>query len=1360
MSIPFIYGGNMLGEIDFSKKPYTPSYFLARPDKEIISKLSEAYNDNLKIPVNETSKLSLSIPYLIDINHVLMRNKNIDLVKENYLIKMVFGKSVSWFTILEVNEVMSEDSNYKQITAYGLEIELAQRVLKGYKAESKGARTVLTEMLSETTWSIGDIDVDFELSKRSFEFLDNKLLGSIYDVANTYNAVVQFDTENQTVNFKKMELFGQDKGLTFSYESLLKSFDKKSDAKELVTRLYLEGKDGLTVNAISPTGQSYLEDYSYFMYPFKRDENKNVIEHSNYMSDFLCNAILDYQELVEQNKDQFQLLKAARDGYASTISTKNSELIDLQNQLKVIYNIVDNYQLNTSKIPTMFFENIEYTGSTQTIDFNQLQTMYPYAVMVKVSSASDVQISLNGSQKFIISNTWTLLGKVNTVTTSNVQITGNGNATVNIQVTAINETEYNATNNDNAIIERYCPNNKQMQIDVKNTEIAEQTGYLNSILAQITSLQTLLSSSNNFTPDQLIELQRFVKASTFKDDTYIDAEDLLKDGRKKFEEVRVPLLTIDVDVVYFLSVIEEQSKWDKLVIGDDVSIKYERIGVKVKAKIIEINYDFEGEKISLTLANVRNDGSAASQMLDYLKKYENFSTTIDANKPDWLKSVTDVSDMSLLFEQFWDKVTNQINMSINETVTIDNRGILLYDSNDPMRFLKLSHATIGMTKSGGQRYELGITPDGIVAEALYGKVVLSQRVVVGDADGVWLMEGPKTTITDRYGRVAMKLGLYEENPDLYGMIINRYDGYDINSTLINKVIANSEDGFKIQRWNGYSFDDVFSVDNNGYLKTVDMEAKSLKIVDKDNQLLLNSYTKEMNIGRFDNIITDGKLTAIEKLQVLGERTRIMSEYIKLLDQAEQYKTTSRDDTVRIDIQPFTDAYNNLIAYLAPLLSNMTETSDIDRDEFIQKFKDYYDQVVAIVNAINDSIKYSSVQLGSLYNGTIIDAINGVTVTRSDTMFRSVMNATRGFYLQRNTNTAENPNWVDLIWGDLSGVLHAEGLKLNSSFFTNGDITAAAINGSSITLRDPDGGVMKLFPGLEMGLWAGKNAENPTDAPTWLKMDGTLITKKLLVQNGVDGGLMIDSEKGIINFNQWSATGIAALDAQLISAIMVSADYGIISDIVAKSLSTMTRAAIADWSNFIEIKDKTIQWVTGRVNQGEHISVNGDLMYWVDSSQTGIMTKEVTAWPVYKYDPDDDNKKVKMEAGFNDSGASAQPYWRMGEGDGGIGNSGIARFDKYFGGLKIRYGSGNYDKERSIDFRDSGVYVISEGQKVNITSKDLTATIQDGECKIVHSSGSIIHMTPDGDIITKATRDYIQEAGRNMKWKAQSFDFEN
>ncbi|ASA21815.1 hypothetical protein [Paenibacillus donghaensis] len=231
-------------------------------------------------------------------------------------------------------------------------------------------------------------------------------------------------------------------------------------------------------------------------------------------------------------------------------------------------------------------------------------------------------------------------------------------------------------------------------------------------------------------------------------------------------------------------------------------------------------------------------------------------------------------------------------------------------------------------------------------------------------------------------------------------------------------------------------------------------------------------------------------------------------------------------------------------------------------------------------------------------------------------------------------------------------------------------------------------------------------------------------------------LLLDADERKLYLNRWDIVGAGAVDAKLISANMVSAELGYISDIIAKSVSTMTRAAIAGWSNFIEIKDKTVQWVTGRVTQGEHISVNGKPMYWVESSETGLMTNDVTPWPVYKYVADKDNKKVKMEMGFDGEGDGANPYIDLGIGDGSTPRSGKGRIAKQNGGMKIEYDSSNYGFERSVDLRDEGIVVNSEKGYVNISAKDINAIATGGGGKFGNDK-AYIEMTPEGKMIFHA-----------------------
>ncbi|MFF2093522.1 phage tail spike protein [Paenibacillus sp. NPDC058174] len=810
----------MLGDINYLRKPNKPTLFLAKPDRTIIAKISDAYGISSQSSVNDLDRISFSVPYYTEENNIPVKVRYIDGIRENYLIQFKLGRVVNWFIITSINDVMGNDGDQKAIQAIALPHELSFRNIKSYTAESKGAIYVLNELLHKTKWAIGTVDPDFELSKRTFDFQDNTLIDCIYKIAETYNAIVEWNSEKRTIDFIKPEVHGFYKGLSFKYGNLLKGFDRESNSNEQVTRLRPEGRDGLTINSINPTGQSYIADYSYFMYPFARDEQKNVLKHSQYMSDSLCHAILDYNKLIKANETAFAALRTDRDAVASLIHTKEAQLKNLKIALKVIEDIEGNQLINNNR-PVMFIDNFSYSGNTATRNFNSLQTIYPYVVMCKAVHTSDIQVGLNGVTKTLPSNKWTVLGKLKGVTGASVQITGAGSAEVSIQIANISLMEHASVSNEQEIIERYCANNKRMQIEAKQAEIDAEKIALNSIYAQIKNLQFKLSEQQNFTNEQLLELEDYIREKDFKDSNYVDVEDLFQAGKDKFVEVRTPQLAMNVDVVDFLQVVEEQGKWDKLILGDEIRVEYDRIGVKVTAKIIGIDYNFEEADIKLTIANVTDINNETSQIEKYFAKSTYASTTLDANKLKWLQASVDTSDMSLLFKQFYDRVTEQINMSINNTVDINNLGIIISDPNDPLRFIRLNSGAIGLTKSGGQVYETAITADGLIAETLYGKIILSERVIVGDANGVWLMEGPKTTITDACQRLAMGIGLIESNPDLYGIVVNRYsDETPCSTSVVNKILLTSKDGLKIQKKDGTGFKDVLFADLNGTLKHI------------------------------------------------------------------------------------------------------------------------------------------------------------------------------------------------------------------------------------------------------------------------------------------------------------------------------------------------------------------------------------------------------------------------------------------------------------------------------------------------------------------------------------------------------------
>lgn len=81
----------MLGTIDLQKKPVKPRLFLARPNREIIGRLSEAYQIQHDIKLTSLNEMTFSLPYFIESHHKRIRNPNMDKLRERYLILVKLG---------------------------------------------------------------------------------------------------------------------------------------------------------------------------------------------------------------------------------------------------------------------------------------------------------------------------------------------------------------------------------------------------------------------------------------------------------------------------------------------------------------------------------------------------------------------------------------------------------------------------------------------------------------------------------------------------------------------------------------------------------------------------------------------------------------------------------------------------------------------------------------------------------------------------------------------------------------------------------------------------------------------------------------------------------------------------------------------------------------------------------------------------------------------------------------------------------------------------------------------------------------------------------------------------------------------
>lgn len=325
----------MFIDIDYSKKKHKAKIQLAKPNKQIISNISEKYNSSLSLVLGNINELNFSIPHSITENFQLIRNPHTDLIKEKMLLKVTIGAQVEWFIVDSIEED-GDDTNVFNVTAYSLGFELSHKRIGIYESDSIGCSELIGDLLKDTSWTIGTIDTKFVHMKRFFSTSSSNSLDSLIEASETFGAIIFWDTVNRKVSFKDIKEIGKYKGLSVDYGKLLKSISRTRTTDEMTTRLYIYGNEDLSIQGVNATGQPYIEDFSYFIFPFKRDASRKVIESSNFMSDELCHAILDHREILNIESPNIKILVDNSLAKQTEILSEEVALVLLLGELETI----------------------------------------------------------------------------------------------------------------------------------------------------------------------------------------------------------------------------------------------------------------------------------------------------------------------------------------------------------------------------------------------------------------------------------------------------------------------------------------------------------------------------------------------------------------------------------------------------------------------------------------------------------------------------------------------------------------------------------------------------------------------------------------------------------------------------------------------------------------------------------------------------------------------------------------------------------------------------------------------------------------------------------------------------------------
>ena len=225
-------------------------------------------------------------------------------------------------------------------------------------------------------------------------------------------------------------------------------------------------------------------------------------------------------------------------------------------------------------------------------------------------------------------------------------------------------------------------NSKIEEIENKKEEISSQLSLLSSITDSI-------NLENNFTKEQLLKLNNFIREDVYSDscfefnDNDTDEEkseiekELLEASKKELAKISQPQLSFSLSMANIYALKEFQVPASHFKVGNYITVGI-RDDYFVHARIIEISYNYDDPSdFSVTFGNIYKSKTPIDIHAELLKQTASISNQVANSSSYWQKSSKVANDTMQIIKDGLGTAVEQIKMSDNIDTTWDRYGIHL-----------------------------------------------------------------------------------------------------------------------------------------------------------------------------------------------------------------------------------------------------------------------------------------------------------------------------------------------------------------------------------------------------------------------------------------------------------------------------------------------------------------------------------------------------------------------------------------------------------------------------------------------------------------------------------------------------------
>lgn len=356
---------------------------------------------------------------------------------------------------------------------------------------------------------------------------------------------------------------------------------------------------------------------------------------------------------------------------------------------------------------------------------------------------------------------------------------------------------------------------QQLLIDTQNNLITSKNAQIAVTQSSLQAINTTLSFSNNFTPSQLLELNNFIFENTYQNKSIIQtdsmtpidiqnaAQELYNQGLSILQQVSVPRYELTLDTGNFIFQQQFKPFTDQIDLGCTVTIST-KDGYPIIIPTLlqmEITYD-DPTKFVLTFSNSLRLVNGKFIFTDLFGQNVKTTASVNFNQTQWSNWTLNSQDTVTTF------ITSALNATANNIISDSNQS-MIFDQNG-LRIRQYTGTGFSPNQMWLTNNVLAFSNDGFnTAKLALGQITVGTTTsygLIADVIVGHLLAGNSLTITNSGGNFQL---------DQNGAVLTNATLSVINSSNLNKILLDPNNGFKIQKNIAGSWINQFYVDGSG-----------------------------------------------------------------------------------------------------------------------------------------------------------------------------------------------------------------------------------------------------------------------------------------------------------------------------------------------------------------------------------------------------------------------------------------------------------------------------------------------------------------------------------------------------------------